>query len=87
MRTIWKYEIPVQGKAEIVMPVFSTVLTVEAKGDKIFLWAVVNTTNEEVVEKFRVVGTGHPIDLFQPYYLGTAHLENGLVFHVFHERP
>jgi hypothetical protein len=83
MRTIFKYRLAPQIPIE--MPVGAEVLCVGTQDEDIFLWASVNPDPSTVTEmrNFLVYGTGHPITPGPSIYLGTVHMDNGLVFHVF----
>ena len=60
MRTIYKYEIPVDGNL-VSMPIDSQILSVGAQGESIVLWVEVDTERPECHRYFEVFGTGHAI--------------------------
>lgn len=88
MMVIWKYELPADQAAEndgvikIRMPKGSEVLHAGAQGDKVCVWARVDSSQLDVERTFVVRLTGEeapPMD-----YLGTALLRDGqFVVHVF----
>ena len=85
MITIFKYEISCDYP-EIELPKEAEVLSVAFQGHTIFMWAKVDTELKTEVRNFEVFGTGHKIhyDMGIDYkFVGTAHMSNGLVFHVF----
>lgn len=62
MLTIWKFELPMDDIATIDMPAGATPMSVHMQDNKACLWALVDPDNKFVPHKFRVAGTGHPID-------------------------
>jgi len=83
MKTIWKYEIPLQDKFKLKMPFNAKPLTVQVQHGVPCLWVLVDTSKELEEYSFRVVGTGHQIK-FAGDYIGTFQISGGsLVFHVF----
>ena len=85
MITIFKYEI-VGSVNEIELPKGAEVLSVAFQSHKIFMWAKVDTEAKTEIRNFEVFGTGHKMtrDMGIDYkFIGTAHMSNGLVFHVF----
>ncbi len=82
--TIYKYELPIEDEARVVMPLNAIVLSVQVQRGRPCLWAQVDPGARNVARYFRVIGTGHPIDQAPGKFLGTIQLEGGaLVFHVF----
>jgi len=90
MRTIWKFVIPTKdGISDISMPKDTEILCVANQGEKVCLWAIVETEREKENRKFRIYGTGHEIrpNVGTPYntydtYIGTAIMMGG-VWHIF----
>ena len=83
MKTIWKYELKRKGVQIIAMPRNAEILTVQAQGNNIALWAVVDTEEQKENRHFEIVGTGGYIDeTIQRVYLGTIQF-SGLVYHIF----
>lgn len=92
-QTIYKYELPIQDRVTVDLPVGAKILNVETQifgiEEKVFLWALVNpeaTLLESA--KFHLYGTGHPItqDGKKLNYVGTVHMKTAsLVWHVFQE--
>ncbi len=84
MSTIWKFAIPVRIDTEtyVHMPLDARVLTIAAQRDDLCLWAIVEPNTRCERRYFCVRGTGHTLgDVGE--YVGTAHMANGLVWHVF----
>lgn len=92
MKIIYKYTVEV-GSNSIEMPKGARILHVVAQGEKVQLWALVETEHIDEMRHFRVFGTGQPLpDDFkedQPRaaeygdrYIGTAHC-GPFVWHVF----
>lgn len=85
MFTIYKYIIE-PSDSKVVLPIGAKILSVFFQMDELCMWAEVDTEKEDDTRYFEVFGTGHKI----PYrmgvdysFIGTAHMNNGLVFHVF----
>ena len=86
--TVWKYEIPMIDAFSLTMPEDAQILTVQVQAapNGVMMWALVNPQSPPVQRRFRLAGTGHPIDEDSPHlrFLGTFQLDRGtLVFHVF----
>lgn len=88
MLTVRKFEIEVTDFPVVMMPKYAEVLYAREQGDKMYVWARVESENELVPYRFRMAGTGHPLGEPCGKYIGSAHLHGGrLVFHVFAARP
>lgn len=77
MKAIYKYPLPVQEKYELELPKGSQIIRVEDVDGLFFLWAIVNTEQEEVeVRKLEFYKTGQPIESSLTYlrFLGTCKL-------------
>jgi hypothetical protein len=93
MRKVWKYGVQWPADAfDLAMPEGAEVLTVQVQenGDSrlaaVCLWALVDPDAPQTVRRFRVVGTGHPVEGGALAYAGTFQLASGaLVFHVFED--
>lgn len=84
MKTIWKYEIPLEDTFSLSMPEGAQVLTVQLQGGIPSLWAMVEPSAPQEERRFAVIGTGNPIGEVGDY-IATIQLHGGeLVFHVFH---
>ncbi len=88
MNAIWKYPIPVADEFQLEMPMGARPLTVQVQDGKPYLWALVNTEFDVEPHRFRLAGTGHPLeeDVWSYAYVGTFQVRDGrLVFHVFYK--
>lgn len=68
------------------MPVGSRPISVALQGDKLCLWAIVDTDEPKVTRTVLIAGTGHPIssEMSADRFVGTFMVNGGaLVFHVF----
>ena len=89
MKTIHKYELPVQG-ALIEMPLGAVVLDCQAQNEMLQLWAVVDVDTDHnafvsELRRFEVFGTGHPIAVERAYrHIGTVQVHT-FVWHVFED--
>jgi len=99
---VYKYPVELTDEFSVTLPRVSHILTVQVQDGKPFMWIkhTLNTT-KIVQRRFRLAGTGHPIDepkspngqmtgsLSGPahwWYIGSFQLEGGrLVFHLFVE--
>lgn len=94
MRTIWKFEIPIEDNFELPIPMPAEFLAVQSQGERVQAWFVVDDHQETVVKRFLLRGTGHPFPEHAErpsgrkpcQYLGTVQLHGGgLVFHLFED--
>jgi hypothetical protein len=111
---IYKYPVELTDEFSVALPRFCQILTVQVQDGKPFMWIkhALNTTNSSslrsddpvlslplISRKFRLAGTGHPIDELESSnrqmikgarcrweYVGTFQLQI-LVFHLFVEDP
>lgn len=93
-KTIYKYELPIVDQVVLVMPKGAIPLCVQAQGDDLQLWAMVDPKAPMEERKFRIIGTGHPIpDSRDLVYIDTVQVRINsayggvLVWHVFESRP
>lgn len=86
MLTIYKYQIDIHDIIEIAMPQHARILAIQMQHNVPCLWAVVDTEYAMVSRRFRVFGTGRPMDKDYTRFIGTFQMDNeSLVFHVFEE--
>ena len=96
MKTIYKYEIPLQKRFILQLPENAKVLTVqtltvEVKGllykqERPFLWIMLDTKEPLLGREFSMIGTGHDLEVYktQEEYIGTFQIKkHNFVFHVF----
>jgi hypothetical protein len=70
----------------VAMDMSANLLHVSEQSGEICLWACVDKSNEKKERVFRIVATGEVFPDENLFYVGTAHLKDGvqnLVFHVF----
>lgn len=81
---IWKLELPVEDYVELRMPLGAEVLYIAVQHGKPMLWFLCDPDARPTTRRFRVAGTGHPIEKDVGVYIGSFQLADGrLVFHVF----
>lgn len=91
MRTIYKYEVPVEGRFKLLLPKESVVLSFQIQNGVPCIWAMVETAHIDEERKFRLFGTGHPIENIPKgaglHYIGTVQQSQmpALVWHLFEE--
>lgn len=84
MKTIWKFELPIENDVVIEMPEDSILLSVQTKDGDLFIWAQVDTDKPKTKNRFRIVGTGTEVDISPSLrFVGTVHMKHGDVLHVF----
>jgi hypothetical protein len=85
--TIYKYPLHVADEPVVRMPKGARILSAQAQHGALCVWAVVDTDQRYEDRRFRVYGTGHPVDTPPSWaFIGTVQLTGGaLVFHVFAE--
>jgi hypothetical protein len=84
MKRIWKWNLRVEDLQEYKMHEGAELLTVQAQGDEIQLWALVDPNARHVFRRIATYGTGYPVPDVSQKYVGTYQLHGGaLVFHVF----
>jgi hypothetical protein len=85
--TIWTYPFDVTDEFEQLMPAGAKVLSVQVQNGQPCMWALVDAAERDEVRKFRVVGTGHPIENSHALqFVGTFQIHGGmLVFHLCEE--
>lgn len=82
--TIWKYELAITDRQEIIMPYGARVLSVANQGGNLCVWAMVDPTHDRRPLGFRIVGTGHPCGVSLGTFIGTVVIDP-FVWHVFQE--
>lgn len=97
METIWKYQLEITDRQEIMMPYNAQILTVQVQNGILCLWARVNPTakkdpvydEEDRKRRIEIIGTGNPIPKLtiaeaRRKYIGSCVMEGGyFVWHVF----
>ncbi len=92
MNTIYKYKISPENFSNISkveMPHDAKILSVGSQNNEVFVWAEVDTESSVFIKMFEVFGTGHEVKYdmgTEREFLGTAFLDNGLVFHIYERK-
>jgi hypothetical protein len=89
-RAVYKYDLSVDDRVELALPLGAEVLTVQEQHGKPRLWALVDPESETFTRRiFVYVGTGHthPAEYFENLkYITTFQMLGGkLVWHVFED--
>lgn len=87
MKTIYKYKLKLAEVVEVEMPTDARVLTAQAQGVHVWIWAIIDTEpREKEKRRFAVLKTGQKIELNTDVltHVGSVQFdEGGLVYHVF----
>lgn len=81
MRAVYKYQL---DRDVVQLPEGAEVLHVGVQENSLCAWALVDPMKRAIEPRFRVAGTGHPLDVSElGKFHGTHMLNDGaLVFHV-----
>ena len=83
MKTMHRFEVPVDDQWHRFHCPDSDIRKVEATGSKVEFWCEVSSSSDYSYRKFRVFGTGHPVP-DDAFYVGTAsRTSSGLVWHLY----
>jgi len=91
MKTIYKYQIPLEGAFSKQLPKDAVILSFQCQDAVATIWVMVETAHNDEERHFRLYGTGHPIANIPKdvglHYIGTAQEGPGLksVLHLFEE--
>jgi hypothetical protein len=85
MKTIHKYHLALAEVQVIEVPQGAQFLTVQMQGERLCVWAIVDTTHQNAHESFVIVGTGALLpDTSNWQYMETVQQYDGrFVWHVF----
>lgn len=84
MKVIYKYVLPRTNPAIVVMPSGAEVLHAHEQDGRLCVWALIDPRQTETEKRlFAIVGTGNEFAAEDMRYIGTAHFQGPLVFHVF----
>jgi len=87
MKTIYKYKLKQQEIVEVEMPKGARVLTAQAQGVHVWIWAIVDADPKETeMRRFAILKTGQSISFNTDVltHVGSVQFdEGGLVYHVF----
>jgi hypothetical protein len=85
MKTVWKYECPVQDRFELQIPEGSELLHIENQHNVPCMWFRVDPHAKKEYCTFLMRGTGHDCS-DTGKHLGSVQLSGGmLVFHIFEQ--
>lgn len=83
MKTIFKYELPINDTAYVPMPAGAKILSAQVQNERPCIWAEVDSDAAIEMRLIIVHGTGHPV-LQHGEFIGTIQIDGGrLVFHIF----
>lgn len=89
MKTVYKYDVPMQDNVTLSLPKGARVLKIAPQGQDLKLWALVDPEEKKHMQvRFSIHGTGHPVDPTDKVFIDTVFLTirgHDLVFHVFAE--
>lgn len=85
MQTIWKFDVPTQDIFWLELPIGARVLSAQMQKGKPCLWVLLDPEIPKEGRRFRLSGTGHPIEKAESLsFIDTFQLDGGsLVFHLF----
>lgn len=84
MRTIFKYPLIATDDQIVMVKSPAIVRSVQMQGEKLCLWAEVNTEGADYPLHICIRGTGHPMKGNEGDFIGTVQMDSlGLVFHIF----
>jgi hypothetical protein len=86
VRQVFKYSVPITDFITLSLPAGAEILTFGLQHNTAFIWALVDSSQPAEYRKFRLAGTGHPINETNLTYIGTITpvLPLGSAFLVFH---
>lgn len=83
-KVVYKYGVETTGEFTVNLPLGAEILTVQIQSEIPFMWALVDPDAKQEPRRFRLVGTGHPINNGALTYIDTFQLQGGrLIFHLF----
>ena len=86
--TVYKYQLTIDDKQEILMPEGAKILSFENQHEIPVIWAFIDPVVVKTAREFRMVGTGYLITEDNLRFIGTALFRGGvLVFHLFEVIP
>lgn len=84
MKTIWKYEIPMQDLFSIDVQKGAEILSLQTQRGAPNLWMLVDDAVGREKRTFCLYGTGRPVNHIDGKYVGSFQLDYGaLMFHLF----
>jgi len=83
-KTVYKYGVEIEDEFTVHLPQGAEILTVQIQHGRPFMWALVDPSARPESRRFRLAGTGHPINNGALTYINTFQIEGGmLIFHLF----
>lgn len=90
IRTVYKYQLQLNDTTEVTLPTNHQILKFGCQVDSIIMWCLVELPEDgepragTVTRKFRIAGTGHPIQegVTKDHYLDTVFMGR-CVWHIF----
>jgi hypothetical protein len=82
-RAIWKFPVDLMGDS-IEVPADCSIVEFALQDGQLCVWAIVDPASPRITRRLRVVGTGREFEDGWRYH-GTAHMPNGLVWHLLSE--
>jgi hypothetical protein len=88
-RLVFKYAFAIEDEFELELPADAQILRVAVQNSQPCIWALVDDKAVKVKRRFRLAGTGHPIEDFDRLtHVATFFMASGrLVWHLFEDRP
>ncbi len=88
MKTIHKFEVPIQDEFELNLPIDSEILCFQVQNNKPYLWIKLYVKAKGVfkheIRTFKIIGTGWVFEDSDLKYIGTIQQFDGdLVWHLF----
>lgn len=80
---IWKFPFDLEGEFEVIMPASARILHVELQERTPCIWALVNTSHDPQVKRFKVVGTGHALPFDRAWTYIATFQQPPYVWHLF----
>lgn len=87
MKKVFKYTLTWDDYPTVVMPQGAEILHFDDQNGEACIWCLVEPDNTKITYRFRLAGTGHPIDIDvedRLHHIGTAKFRGDMmVFHLF----
>jgi len=86
LNEIWEFRIHITDKPLVAIPEEHEILCFQVQEGRPYIWALINRNSPIIQKRFRLLGTGNPIDaninLTSKDYIGTIQL-GVFVWHLF----
>lgn len=88
MKKVYKYPLVIANSQTVKLPLDAEILSVQAQGDMVCLWAMVDPAAPPVARYIAIHGTGHECYEGNLTHISTFQMHGGaLVFHAFEYTP